>query len=74
MLRRTKAATHRAQAVVIRRSTPGSNGLRSVLIYDQGIHHHTHGNEGVQGRTDFADLVSEIEQPYGQTAEDDGKV
>lgn len=41
---------------------------------NQRIRHGGHGNEGEQAGGDLADLVAEVEQADGETAEDDGEV
>lgn len=41
---------------------------------NQGIDHRRHGNEGEEGGRDATDVVTEVEQTNGQTAQNDGEV
>lgn len=41
---------------------------------NQGIDHGGHGNQGEETSRDLADLVTEVEETDGKTAQDDGEV
>lgn len=41
---------------------------------DEGVDHGAHSDDGEKGGGDATDAVTEVEQAYGQTAEDDGEV
>ena len=48
--------------------------LRAPVEGNEGIGHGGHGNEGEQAGADLADLVAEVEQANGETAQDDSEV
>jgi len=41
---------------------------------DQSVDHGGHGDQGEQTSRDLTDLVTEVEETDGETAQDDGKV
>lgn len=54
--------------------TPLSYTLRTPMVCEQGVDHGAHGNEGEQTRADATDVVAEVEQTDGESAQDDGEV
>jgi len=83
--RRQRNREHRRSEPIIE-SSPASRTLpdtNTTLIpypvcapveHTQGIDHRSHGNECEEPCGDLADLVAEVEEADGETAEDDGEV
>lgn len=51
-----------------------ADALRTPMEGEKGVYHSSHGDKGEETGGDLADLVAEVEQTNGETAQDDGEV
>lgn len=64
----------RTQPVIKAALTAHPYTPRAPMECKQRVHHSHHGNEGKETSRDLADAVTEVEEPDGEAAEDDGEV
>jgi hypothetical protein len=64
----------RTKAVVETALTSHADALGSPVEGDQSVDHGSHGDQGEETSRDLADLVTEVEETDGETAQDDGEV
>ena len=64
----------RTKAIIETTLTPHTNALCSPVIGDKCVDHCSHGDQSEKARRDLTNLVAEVEETDGETAEDDGEV
>jgi hypothetical protein len=64
----------RTQAIIEATLSAHADTPRTPVKCEQRVHHSHHSNEGEESSADLSDLVAEVEEADGETAEDDGEV
>lgn len=64
----------RAEPIVKAALAPHPYAFRAPVECEQRIHHGHHSDQGEQPRANLSDLVTKVEKPNGQAAQDDGEV
>jgi hypothetical protein len=71
---KSQGQNSRSKAVIDPALSTTPDTLSAPVEGDECIDHGRHGDDGEEGGGDTADAITEIEEPDGETAQDDGEV